>query len=335
MTGLHSFQNFRAELYKLFPSRRDAIMDLLDAISSYGHRCDSVVKLSQSKAFRRSYSSITDAITALAKMNDDVWSEAFKLVYQFTKQPINRFAVDVTSNPRPYAKTLADRVITHSPNPAPGNKPICVGHPYSVIVGLDEGKASDKHWVTPLSAQRVKSTEKGSEVGMRQLDELIKSLGQSGTLNVSFGDSLYGTNECRKTAAGQKKLGTHFSFTHYAQRIPTATQEEKGRGRKHEYGDKVCLQDEDTFLPFDETTTQTWHRDNGKSYTATMSCWKNLLLKGTRDFRSSQYPINVIRIEVKDENDKKVFKRPLWLAVLGDRRHEVSSLTSFTCIFSI
>ena len=166
-----------------------------------------------------------------------------------------------------------------------------------------------------MSAQRVKSTEKGSEVGMRQLDELIKSLGQSGTLNVSFGDSLYGTNECRKTAAGQKNWVHIFRLRITRNVFQQPPKKKKGRGRKHEYGDKVCLQDEDTFLPFDETTTQTWHRDNGKSYTATMSCWKNLLLKGTRDFRSSQYPINVIRIEVKDENDKKVFKRPLWLSV--------------------
>jgi len=43
------------------------------------------------------------------------------------------FGVDTTPALRPYAKKLEDRGIVHYPNPAPGNKPIGVGHSYSIL----------------------------------------------------------------------------------------------------------------------------------------------------------------------------------------------------------
>ena len=160
----------------------------------------------------------------------------------------------ITSNPRPYAKTLEDRVITHSPNPAPSNKPICVGHPYSVIVGLPDGvRAENKHWVKPLSAQRVKSDEKGHNIGMRQLVELIDKLGQSGKLNISFGDSLYGTPECRKTASEESNLVHIFRLRISRNIFLPATESSSGPGRKSEYGQKISLSDPGTHTACNST----------------------------------------------------------------------------------
>ena len=44
---------FRAELYKLFPTRRNTITELIDAISSYGHCCKSIVELCDAPCFTR------------------------------------------------------------------------------------------------------------------------------------------------------------------------------------------------------------------------------------------------------------------------------------------
>ena len=44
-------KQFRHALYALFPKRRDAIMNLLDAVSSFGHRSRSVVELSEATCF--------------------------------------------------------------------------------------------------------------------------------------------------------------------------------------------------------------------------------------------------------------------------------------------
>ena len=59
---INHLQKFRKDLYNCFPKRRDAIMNLLDAISSYGHVSNSIVQLSKADSFERQYSSITDAI---------------------------------------------------------------------------------------------------------------------------------------------------------------------------------------------------------------------------------------------------------------------------------
>jgi len=300
-------------------------MNLLDAISSYAHRCDSVVKLSEARCFKRSYCSIIDAIKAASKIKDDRWHEMMKLAFTHMQPTeINRFIVDVTSNPRPYAKTLEDRVITHSPNPAPSNKPICVGHPYSVIVGLPDGvRAEHKHWVKPLSAQRVKSDEKGNEIGMRQLVELIDKLEQSGKLNISFGDSLYGTTECRRTASKEHNLVHIYRLRISRNLFLPAAESNSGPGRKSEYGQKVSLSKPDTHPPHDEETEWSWESTQGKQYTASIKCWKDMLIRGSKEFKSSEHPINALQIKVTDEDGKQVFKRPLWLAVFGERRHEI------------
>ena len=54
---------FRESLYNQLPARADALMNLLDALTSDGHIAISVVQLSESYQFKRKYSSITDAIS--------------------------------------------------------------------------------------------------------------------------------------------------------------------------------------------------------------------------------------------------------------------------------
>ena len=132
VSKLHAF---RQELYPLFHKRKDAIMDLLDALTSHGHQYNSIVQLSNSDFFRREYSSITDAIGDGLPHAD--WDGITKLVCKYSieekQETPNCFLLDCTSGSRPFANKLADRTIVHASNPAPGNKPICVGHQYSVL----------------------------------------------------------------------------------------------------------------------------------------------------------------------------------------------------------
>jgi len=51
-------KNFRDSIYRFFPSRRDAALDLVDALSS-NRAASSVVELSLSPLHRRNYCSIT------------------------------------------------------------------------------------------------------------------------------------------------------------------------------------------------------------------------------------------------------------------------------------
>jgi len=217
-TEISALQTFREKLYTFFSKRKDSVMNLLDALTGHGHQCDSVIQLSNTNCFKRKYSSITDAIAD--GLPEAKWSEIRKLVYQqvsantHTIKPPNRFIIDCTPNPRPYAKKLEDRHITHLPNPAPGNKPICVGHQYSVLTLLpNDPAAEEKHWLIPLSVQRVPSAEKGNEIGMKQINNCIKELELTDDLNISVGDTLYGTVKCRMTAANRTIWYMYFAST--------------------------------------------------------------------------------------------------------------------------
>lgn len=324
---------FRSHLYACFPKRADAIMNLLDALTCHGRECNSVVQLCNTPAFERQYSSITDAIADGLPHAD--WSAIQSLLYQQREEKsntiVNRFIMDCTGNPRKYARKLADRHITHTPNPAPGNKPIAVGHQYSVLTLLPtSASALEKHWLLPLSAQRVQSHQKGNEVGMSQLSNIMNSLGLTDQMSVSIGDSLYGTERCRVAAAKHDNLVHIFRLNSKrnvfcAPVTVAAESRKKGKaGRHKEFGAKMNLGIPNTHPPSDQQATTEWISRRGKKYLVTIDVWNNMLLRGSRSFRSSEHPMNVIRITVIDEDGKPLYKRPLWLAVFGKRRHEIS-----------
>ena len=344
-SAIAKLQEFRRELYELLFRRRDAIMNLLDALTSEGRKCDSIVQLSNASCFQRQYSSVTDAIADGLPYAQ--WKQIRQLVYkqisanrngnkdrdsESNKKP-HRFIIDCTPNPRPHAKTLADRHITHMPNPAPGNKPICVGHQYSVLALVtDEAIAREKHWLIPLSAKRVESHKKGNEVGMQQIIDSIDELGLKEELTISIGDTLYGTEECRKTANGQDNLVHIFRLNSKRNLfvIPTSLQQNPSqKGRKQEFGTKMNLGDL-KLHPACQHTAEVEHKGSkGKKYTVTIKCWDNMLLRGSRKFRSSQHPLNLIQITLTDEEGNAIYKKPLWLGIFGKKRHDITLIDAY------
>jgi len=62
----------------------------------------------------------------------------------------------------------------------------------------------------------------------------------------------------------------------------------------------------------------------GRKLTVEMQSWDNLLMRGTRDYPMHKSPFTLIRTVVTDENGKRVFKRPMWLTVIGERRDQLS-----------
>lgn len=328
-------KQFRSQLYLLFPKRKDAILNLLDALTSFGHCCSSIVELSESSRFGRKYSSVTDAIAD--GLPHAHWDKVQELVYKHTfpqndLQP-HRFVTDCTSAKRPFAKKLSDRTVNHSPNPAPGNKPICVGHQYSVTALLPpESKDRSKRWVIPVSAKRVKSSEKGSEVGMKDITNCIENLNLDDQLCVSIGDSLYGTNKCRKIASKKKNL-VHIFRLNSKRNIyfpPNKSGDvAHNKGRKKVYGEKLNLGDITPNTACDQEKTFDFKTSKGKRYKIVLKCWRNMLLRGSRDFNSSQHPLNLLQVRVTNEEKDEVFKRPLYLGVLGDRRDDISIMDCY------
>ena len=128
---------FRQELYQNFTNRADTLLELVDALCS-NPAATSVVELSQTACFRRSYSSLFKAI--------DEWCAPKMLLPHLLRpylppprqRPFWLLLVDVTAQPRPYGQTVEDRSMVYQPTVVKGNKPVTVGHQYSsVVLGLE------------------------------------------------------------------------------------------------------------------------------------------------------------------------------------------------------
>ena len=157
-------EQFRQELYERISSRADALMDLVDALSS-NTTARSVVELSLSPLFRQGYGSVYTAIRNFsvadplqAALGEGEAQEQGlrRLIAPYLPHPEQRpfwlFGLDVTPLPRPFAQTLADRTFVHQSNPVKGGLPVTIGHPYSAVVALPERvRPHDPPWVVPLS----------------------------------------------------------------------------------------------------------------------------------------------------------------------------------------
>ena len=195
-------------------------MDLVDALSS-NTTATSPVELSLNPLFRRKHHSVFDAVENFfqpisATENPDtndvpVSSKAARLEQEkqmirlisstippLEKRSYHLFAADVTSSPRPFAKTLKDRVLVHSPNPIEGNRPVTIGHSYSVLAYIPEKKnPADPKWVVPFSARRVDSDSLETVVGADQIKTLMDdtTLPFHADLVVEVADSKYSARQ--------------------------------------------------------------------------------------------------------------------------------------------
>lgn len=183
------------------------------------------------------------------------------------------------------------------------------------------------NWQIPLNIKRIESKEKGNEIGMKQIIDCVKNLGVSDDLNISVGDSLYGSTNCRQAVCEEENLVHIFRLNSKRNVFSPPSYDLKNTktnaGRKREFGEKMILNDPKTHFICDEISEFNYLNKKNKEYSVTIKCWKNKLVRGTKKFKSSEYPINLIQIEVFHDS-KKVYKRPLWLAVFGKRRHEIS-----------
>src|SRR5574343_1264278 len=138
---------FRERLYEWFRYRSDALVNVLDSLCD-NKTARSVVELSLNAPFTRKYSSLFDAVSHLEGRKDGETTVPWcNLLEGLLPEPEQRtfylLTVDTTPQLRPYARTLPDRGIIYTPNPAPGNKPIGVGHSYSVAAFLPERAQGD------------------------------------------------------------------------------------------------------------------------------------------------------------------------------------------------
>ena len=190
---------WRENLFQGLKRRRETVIELIDALSS-NQQADSVVELSLNPLFRRDHNSLYRGIQEfLPTKTDPNYAKRIETLFSALSRTIpptlkhfNLFGIDTTPFPRPFAHTLADKTFIHYPNPIKGNKPINIGHCYSVVCALPEPIETEKvPWAVPLLGERVPSKDKGVNQGNQQLKKIWKSSSFSDKLAVLVADSDY------------------------------------------------------------------------------------------------------------------------------------------------
>lgn len=157
--SVKEFLLWRSNLFQELKARKETIIELLDALSS-NQQAHSVVELSLNPLFRRDYNSLYRGIQEfLPTQNDPNYEKRIETLFSAVSRTIpptskhfNLFGIDTTPCPRPFAHTLADKTFIHYPNPIKGNKPINIGHCYSVVCALpDRIETGNVPWAVPLS----------------------------------------------------------------------------------------------------------------------------------------------------------------------------------------
>ncbi len=136
---INQLKQFREEVYQSMKRSADALMNLVDALS--GQRdARTVAELSLEPGFERKYSSVYQAIGDFEVKGEGQQAKEKRLLQiigDTVPEPGRNgywlFGTDGTPAPRPYARTMEDRGFVYQPNVAKGNKPVTIGHSYSVF----------------------------------------------------------------------------------------------------------------------------------------------------------------------------------------------------------
>lgn len=333
-TIIAKINKFRQSMYHLFTKRSDASFELVDALSS-NTQAKTVVELSLNPAFRRNYCSITRAIDEFypdtsnqgrQEKNQAVSQLLCMQCPSLVQRPFHLLAVDCTSNERLFSPTLADRSPVYTPHPAiAGNKPITLGHQYSVVAYLPEKLSNQAPpWVVPLSAERVSTQQKGTQVGMKQISTLLNSHAEfKDNLCVVAADSAYSTAECLMESYQHNNL-VHISRLRNNRTLPRAVVTKKHgkpkRGRPFKYGSDFKLPDRRTWGKPAQTIEFKIVSPKGKEQLIKIESWKDITIRDALPIA----PFRVLCIRIFKPDGSVLFQRPLWLLVSGKRRDELS-----------
>ncbi|WP_322744799.1 transposase [[Phormidium] sp. LEGE 05292] len=263
-----------------------------------------------------------------------------KALSSLIKAPTTRnfhlFGLDTTPIPRPFSPTLPDRTYIHQPNTIKGNKPINIGHQYSLLSFLPEAESTQNiPWSIPLNSQRVTSGTNSIAVGVDQVDTVLHDCPafEKEQLSVLVADSYYSQRQFLDALSKQSNLvlitRVRSNRVFYCQ--PPITEEtNSGRGHRPWYGERFDLKDNATWHQPDESVQINFTTRRERPVQLNISAWHQMLMRGTKEYPMHQHPFTLLQVRVTDEQSQQLW-HPMWLIVLGQRRNE---LTIMDCYLS-
>jgi DDE superfamily endonuclease len=342
------FQNFRQKIYNCFYRSSDACMNLLDALSG-NTGAKSIAELSLSPLFDRGYHSLYKAIskafntTCQSESNEVKESQKeelekdeannltraiSELIDKPKQRPFYLFATDTTPHPRPYAKTLAERGYIYQPNTITGNKPINIGHYYSILSVLPEKETDNATaWSIPISGERVSLSKSGVEVASEQISDVMcdSSLHWHQQLSVLVADTAYSQRSFLFEQSKHQNLVViaRCRSNRIFYQSPLVDESDKKRGCPKKYGERFDLGNPETWHEPDQINQIEQTTRKGRLLNVTIQAWDKMLMRGSKHQKMYRHPFTLLRITVTNDTNEPLWK-PMWLIIMGEQRDCIS-----------
>lgn len=267
---------FRAGLYECFDRRADALFELVDAVLTAEGPVDSLVELSQERAFRRGHGALYDAI-ACGDVDVEELAGLIASSWEPTDDGPVKIAVDVSAWPRPDAVTSPGLCHCYTSCRCDGSRKTIPGWPFSFAAGLEWGASS---WTALLDAVRIGPQDDATHVTVAQIASVLARLQAAGTLTgrpapVFTFDSGYDLTRI-SYLADREGLGVQVLGRVRADRVfygPAPRRLDVGRsGRPRKHGSRFELSRPGSLPPPDERL----FGQNPRYGEVTVSAWHGL-----------------------------------------------------------
>jgi hypothetical protein len=222
--------------------------------------------------------------------------------------------------------------MVYQPTQIAGNKPIAIGHSYSMLAVIPERNEGDAPWTIPLEMSRVSTESNSIEKGITQLNAVLSNpnLAWSKELCVTVVDSAYGNKNFLSPLQQHKNLvivaRSHSNRVFY--QSPIISETPVGKGHPTWYGARFALKEPDTWSKPNEISQLSCKTRRGRIVNVTITAWSNMLMRGGKGKPTHQFPFTLLRIESFDASGQSLL-RPMWLIVIGARCGELSTVQAY------
>ena len=316
----------------------------------------SVVALSESELFHYHYSNLPKILAAIA------WDEpSFACLTQKIRSLLSPYlpplreeqgvkfygmTSDVTKILKPHSPTLEGRsYVPISNNVIRTNKSIGVGFRIS-MTHLNSVQPCEVHWSPPLSIKRMTVQEDALAVGIEQIKSLLsdKTFPFGEDLVLHKADSAYG---CAAFLSPLYELENLVNLVRLrpSSKVYSSFSKNQTGGAPQIYGEKwylseqtgdkiyhkkgqpyVVWQQSIMDLKADDSLEIPMVLKNKRQVILCLHRWNDIKIRSKNGHNMKDKPLDLVRVTVKDaQTNQKVFNRPLFIAVSGKRKAEIST----------
>ncbi len=272
--NLNTLKDFRHGMYDCFGNAKDALFNLIDALSSEA-RARSFPELSFSPFFERTWASLYEALE-----DGQIDAEGLRKVFvDFAPLTQARalvfLGVDTSNLYRPEAETASDRTlvpIANLPNKTHAASP---GWVMSHVVLLPQHAGQGTY---VLDTVRVRSSELATEVAARQLSAVVALLVARGLCPVIVGDRWYA---CAPFLARMSDVEASCLLRVKSNRVfyrPAPARVEGQKGASRLDGERFQCKDDSSHGEPDAL----WEGTDAKGARIEVRCWNRLHVRTAR-----------------------------------------------------